>query len=57
VALRGGENEFRGILDLILAYEHGTWNTVMKAARRINVKEAVLPECYVQASEKASILV
>lgn len=57
VALQGGENEFRGVLDLILAYEHGTWNTVTKAARRINVKEAALPECYVQASEKASILV
>jgi EAL and modified HD-GYP domain-containing signal transduction protein len=57
VALRGGENEFRGVLDLILAYEGGTWNSVAKAARRIDVAEAALPECYLRASEKASILV
>jgi len=57
VALQGGENEFRGVLDLMLAYEGGTWNTVAKAARRINVEEARLPDCYIRASEKASILV
>jgi len=57
VALQGGENEFRGVLDLMLAYEGGTWNTVAKAARRINVEEATLPDCYMRASEKASILV
>jgi EAL and modified HD-GYP domain-containing signal transduction protein len=55
-ALRGGENEFRGILDLMLAYEGGTWSAVAKAARRINVNETLLPECYMQASDKASMV-
>jgi len=55
--IAGGENEFRGVLDLMLAYEGGTWNTVAKAARRVNVEEARLPDCYMRASEKASILV
>src|SRR5579859_419412 len=56
-ALLGGENEFRRVLDLMLAYECGTWNSVAKAARRASVKEAALPECYLRASEKASMLV
>jgi len=56
-ALRGAQNEFRGVLDLMLAYEGGTWNAVTKAARRINVKETVLPECYMRASDKASMVI
>ncbi len=56
-ALRGGENDLRGIYDLMIAYERGTWNAVAKAARRVNVEEAVLPECYLRATEKASMLV
>jgi c-di-GMP-related signal transduction protein len=57
VALRGGENEFRGIYDLMAAYEQGTWNAVAKAAKRINLDETTLPECYMRATEKASMLV
>ena len=57
VALRGGENDLRGIYDLMIAYERGTWNAVAKAARRVNVEEKVLPDCYMQATEKASMLV
>lgn len=57
VALRGGENDLRGIYDLMIAYERGTWNAVAKAARRVNVEESVLPECYMRATEKASMLV
>jgi EAL and modified HD-GYP domain-containing signal transduction protein len=56
-ALRGGENDLRGIYDLMIAYERGTWNSVAKAARRANVEEAHLPECYMRATEKASMLV
>ncbi|HLK05728.1 MAG TPA: HDOD domain-containing protein [Candidatus Acidoferrum sp.] len=56
-ALRGTENDLRGIYDLMVAYERGTWNTVTKAARRVNVEEAILPECYMRATEKASMLV
>lgn len=57
VPLRGGENDLRGIYDLMVAYERGTWNAVTKAARRVNVEEAILPECYMRATEKASMLV
>jgi c-di-GMP-related signal transduction protein len=56
-ALRGGDNDLRGIYDLMIAYERGTWNSVAKAARRVNVEEAILPECYMRATEKASMLV
>ena len=56
-ALRGGENDLRGIYDLMIAYERGTWNSVAKAARRANMEEAHLPECYMRATEKASMLV
>jgi c-di-GMP-related signal transduction protein len=56
VALRGGENEFRRVYDLVLAYERGTWNAVSKAARRINLEERLLPECYFRATEKTAIV-
>ncbi|HWZ98909.1 MAG TPA: HDOD domain-containing protein [Candidatus Dormibacteraeota bacterium] len=56
-ALRGDESEFRGVYDLMIAYERGTWNAVSKSARRIGMEEAVLPECYLRATEKAAILV
>lgn len=56
VALLGGENEFRRVYDIVLAYERGTWNAVSKAARRINLKERALPECYLRATEKAAFV-
>jgi c-di-GMP-related signal transduction protein len=56
MALRGGENRFRGVYDLILAYEQGTWNAVSKAARRIGIPEANLPDRYMRAAERASVL-
>jgi len=57
IALRGGANEFRGVYELVLAYERGTWNAVSKAARRINLQESVLPECYLRAVEKTANVV
>jgi EAL and modified HD-GYP domain-containing signal transduction protein len=56
-ALSGNDNEFRGVYDLMIAYERGTWNAVSKAAKRIRIEESCLPECYMRATEKASILV
>ena len=57
IALLGGENAFRRVYDLVLAYERGTWNAVSKAARRITLEEKVLPECYLRATEKARIVI
>jgi EAL and modified HD-GYP domain-containing signal transduction protein len=57
IALRGGANDFRGVYELVLAYERGTWNAVSKAARRINLQESVLPACYMRATEKAANVV
>jgi c-di-GMP-related signal transduction protein len=56
-AFRGCDNQFRGVYDLMLAYERGTWNSVGKAASRIGVQETLLPDCYMKATENANELV
>ncbi|MBS1839495.1 MAG: HDOD domain-containing protein [Acidobacteria bacterium] len=55
--LRGGESEFRGAYDVMVAYERGTWNAVSKSAKRMGIDESLLPDCYMRATEKAAILV
>jgi EAL and modified HD-GYP domain-containing signal transduction protein len=56
IALLGGENEFRRVYDIVLAYERGTWNAVSKAAQRMNLEDRVLPACYLRATEKAAFV-
>jgi EAL and modified HD-GYP domain-containing signal transduction protein len=55
-ALRGKESRFRGVYDLMIAYERGTWNSVSKAAGRIGIEETRLPDCYMGATEKAELI-
>lgn len=55
-ALRGGENRFRSVYDIILAYEQGAWGEVSKAARRLDLKEVLLPGCYMKATERAAVV-
>ena len=55
-ALRGGENRFRSVFDIILAYEQGIWNEVSRAARRLDLKEVLLPGCYMKATERAAVI-
>ena len=56
-ALRGRDNRFRGVYDLMLAFERGTWNAVSKVAHRIGVQETLLPDCYMRATGEADELV
>lgn len=48
-ALLGEDNNCRGFLDLILAYEKADWAGVGKYAKKIRVEETEVPSLYIQA--------
>ena len=53
-ALLGEPNELRPIYDLILAYEHGQWDTVTQLAENIGLQPKDLPHLYLPSVEWAN---
>jgi c-di-GMP-related signal transduction protein len=51
IALQGGNNRFRHILDLVLAYEHADWQQVRACAEILCLNEAEVPDWYLQSVE------
>ena len=53
-ALLGGQGPFRDVLDLILCYEAGQWDSLAAAAERLHVDEHALPALFNQAIKWAN---
>ena len=45
-ALSGGDNEFRDVLEIIIAYEKGCWDCVLALLKKFDINEKDIPEIY-----------
>jgi EAL and modified HD-GYP domain-containing signal transduction protein len=48
-ALMGEDNETRRLLDCVIAYEHGEWETAEQLARRAKIEPTLLPKAFADA--------
>jgi c-di-GMP-related signal transduction protein len=48
-ALRGERNRLRDVLDVIIAYEQGKWESFIGGAKRIGLQESLFPPIYSSA--------
>jgi EAL and modified HD-GYP domain-containing signal transduction protein len=46
VALMGGENRFRDVFDMLIAYERGEWGDFAEHAANLGIEENDLPVLY-----------
>ena len=55
-ALLGEQSEFKGILDMVLLYEHGQWDKAFEiAANRYNLDEVEVMSYYLESLELADV--
>lgn len=48
-ALLGESNDFRAVLDLVIAYEKGSWEQVSLLAGKLGINECEILDCYLEA--------
>ncbi|HNX58390.1 MAG TPA: metal-dependent hydrolase, partial [Spirochaetota bacterium] len=50
-ALVGRENDFRDVLDIVIAYEKGEWDLVAGLLQKFGIDEHDFPEIYGNAAD------
>lgn len=53
LALLGGNNDGRDLLDLIVALEQGDWDIVVRLSKKLRIKEDLVAKIYLQAIDWA----
>jgi c-di-GMP-related signal transduction protein len=56
-ALLGKDGQFRDVFEIVSNYETGTWEPLLQAVGRAQVKEELVPELFLKSLDWASEVV